>query len=183
MYFISYYDRLIIKFFAVTVMWHNDLQSCILSMHAVVKGMKEEEQKMVASCTPASVILFWSQRKLNCTCDEINATRWAKVNTYCLTWTQWTYQAKVSGTYAACAHPRSVQHIIGLSKERPILDHHAKAHIPWNPADFTREIRMKSGVFHPWNPYEIHWISPEIRRMSWNLYEIRRISKDNCQEW
>ena len=57
--------------------------------------------------------------------------------------------------------------IFGLSKERPILDHHAKAHIheirwisgeiwqiSWNPLDFR------------WNPADFVWISPEIRQIS-----------------
>ena len=90
--------------------------------------------------------------------------------------------------------------MFGLSIERPILDHHPKAHIheirrisPWNPADFMKSV--KSGGFHPWNPAdftrEIRRISPvksggfhpEIRRISWNPWnpadftrEIRRIS-------
>ena len=72
--------------------------------------------------------------------------------------------------------------MIGLSIERPILDHHPKAHIheiwqisPWNLVDFT----MKSSRFH----HEIWWISPwnlvdftmkssrfhhEIQQISWN---------------
>ena len=63
--------------------------------------------------------------------------------------------------------------MFGLSKERPILDHHAKAHIPWNPADF-----MKSGGFHTdfirisWNPADFTMKSGgfhhEIRQISWN---------------
>ena len=59
-------------------------------------------------------------------------------------------------------------YFIGLSIERPILDHHPKAHvheirrISWNLADFT----MKSGRFH-----EIQWIS-------WN-HEIQQISPWN----
>ena len=68
--------------------------------------------------------------------------------------------------------------IFGLSIERPILDHHAKAHIheirrisPWNPADFMKSV--KSGGFHPWNPADFmksarfHEIR-EIWRISWN---------------
>ena len=42
--------------------------------------------------------------------------------------------------------------LIGLSKvERPILDHHTKAHNSWNPADFTMKssrFHLKSGRFH-----------------------------------
>ena len=55
--------------------------------------------------------------------------------------------------------------MFGLSIERPILDHHAKAHIheiqwiSWNPVDFT----MKSGRFH-----EIH----DIQQISWNLVDF-----------
>ena len=55
--------------------------------------------------------------------------------------------------------------MFGLSIERPILDHHPKAHIheirrisPWNPADFMKSV--KSGGFHPWNPVDFTQISP-----------------------
>ena len=90
------------------------------------------------------------------------------------------------------ANPTSV---IGLSKERPILDHHAKAHI--------HEIRRISYGFH-----EIWWISGEIRQilggfhtdfMKSGGFQVKsgrfhtdfthRIScvksggKTNCQEW
>ena len=83
--------------------------------------------------------------------------------------------------------------LVGLSKERPILDHHAKAHI--------HEIRRISGEIHP-QPYKIRcfnqnysvwWMQErgydpgfhrwnpldftgEIRQISW--VKIRRISKD-----
>ena len=43
-----------------------------------------------------------------------------------------------------------VRDLIGLSKERPILDHHAKAHIH----EIQREIRRISGEIHP-KPYKI----------------------------
>ena len=91
-------------------------------------------------------------------------------------------------------------HLIGLSIERPILDHHAKAHIheirriSWNPANFTpwnpagfheiREIRQIS--WNPWNPADFTLKSGgfhEIQQISWNPWnpadftlEIRRIS-------
>ena len=73
--------------------------------------------------------------------------------------------------------------LIGLSIERPILDHHPKAHIhkirrispwnPWNPADFMKSV--KSGGFH-----EICEIR-EIRRISpryhlWNPPKIIKAS-------
>ena len=56
--------------------------------------------------------------------------------------------------------------IFGLSIERPILDHHPKAHV--------HEIRRISYGFH-----EIRRISygfHEIRRISYGFHEIRRIS-------
>ena len=90
-----------------------------------------------------------------------------------------------------------------MAIERPILDHHPKAHIheirriswnpwnpadfssheirriswnPWNPADFTREIRRIS--WNPWNPadftHEIWWISP--RYHLWNPPKIIKAS-------
>ena len=87
--------------------------------------------------------------------------------------------------------------LFGLLIERPILDHHPKAHIheiwwisPWNLVDFMKS--MKSGRFHLWNLAdfmksvksgrfheirEIWWISPWNQ---WNLVdftrEIRQIS-------
>ena len=87
---------------------------------------------------------------------------------------------------------RNCNSMFGLSKERPILDHHAKAHIPWNPADFMKssgfhmdfiqiswnladfrwnlvDFTMKSGGFH----HEIWWISGEIQWISWNLVDFR----------
>ena len=64
--------------------------------------------------------------------------------------------------------------MFGLSKERPILDHHAKAHI----LDF-----MKSGGFS-YGFHEIQWISGEIQ---WILYgfqgEIRWISYGFHEIW
>ena len=73
--------------------------------------------------------------------------------------------------------------MFGLSKERPILDHHAKAHIPWNPADFIRiswnpadfrwnlaDFTMKSSGFH--EIHEIQWISGEIRQISGEIWRI-----------
>ena len=73
--------------------------------------------------------------------------------------------------------------MFGLSKERPILDHHAKAHI--------HEIRQISGEIQ-WILYGFH----EIRQISYGFHmdftrEIHRISgvksagfrKTNCQEW
>ena len=60
--------------------------------------------------------------------------------------------------------------LVGLSKERPILDHHAKAHI--------HEIR--------WISHEIWWISPEIRQISGEIhpkpYKIRCFNK-NSSVW
>ena len=62
---------------------------------------------------------------------------------------------------------RNCNPMIGLLIERPILDHHPKAHIheiwqiSWNLADFT----MKSSRFH--EIHEIQWISP------WNLADFR----------
>ena len=49
--------------------------------------------------------------------------------------------------------------LFGLPKERPILDHHAKAHI----LDFMKSGRfqVKSGRFHGWNPGEIRQISKD----------------------
>ena len=88
--------------------------------------------------------------------------------------------------------------MFGLSIERPILDHHAKAHIheirriswnPWNPADFMKSV--KSGGFHeirrisPWNQmfqqklfwfYKVWGGFHEIRRISYGFHEIHRIS-------
>ena len=76
--------------------------------------------------------------------------------------------------------------MIGLSIERPIPDHHPKAHIheirriSWNPADFT----MKSGGFHPWNladfTHEIQWISPV---KSGGFHEIREIWGISWNPW
>ena len=76
--------------------------------------------------------------------------------------------------------------IFGLSMERPILDHHPKAHIheiqriSWNPADFT----MKSSRFH--EICEIWWISGEIQQISGEIhpkpYKIRCFSK-NSSVW
>ena len=64
--------------------------------------------------------------------------------------------------YKGCQRIEMCFTVFGLSIERPILDHHPKAHIheirrisPWNLADFT----MKSGGFHH-----------EIWRISWNLW-------------
>ena len=94
-----------------------------------------------------------------------------------------------------------MQYIIGLSKERPILDHHAKAHI--------HEIWRISPEIHP-QPYKIRcfnqnysvwwmqerglwpWISwnppdftGEIHQISWvkstGFHLWNR--KTNCQEW
>ena len=100
---------------------------------------------------------------------------------------------------------RNCNPMIGLSIERPILDHHPKAHIheiwwiSWNLADFT----MKSGGFHheiwqisPWNLVDFTMKSMkssgfhhEIQQISWNpwnpvdftmksggFHEIRQIS-------
>ena len=55
-----------------------------------------------------------------------------------------------------------------LKVERPILDHHTKAHIPWNLADF-----MKSDGFHEiqWISYRFHmdfiWISLKLADFIW----------------
>ena len=66
--------------------------------------------------------------------------------------------------------------LFGLSKvERPILDHHTKAHNlksrrisygfhPWNPADFTCEIRRIS--WNPWNLADFRWNPPKIIKAS-----------------
>ena len=94
-------------------------------------------------------------------------------------------------TYCSVAKYLGTLWVIGLSIERPILDHHPKAHIheirriSWNPADFT----MKSGGFHEIreirriSPVKSGGFHPEIRRISWNPWnpadftrEIRRIS-------
>ena len=65
-------------------------------------------------------------------------------------------------------------YLVGLSKERPILDHHAKAHIPWNPADFK---------WISWNPADFRWNPADFVWISYGFHtdltgEIRRISKD-----
>ena len=83
--------------------------------------------------------------------------------------------------------------IFGLSIERPILDHHPKAHvheiwqISWNPVDFTMkssgfhhdiwriswnlvDFTIKSGGFH--EIHEIWQISGEIQWISWNLWNL-----------
>ena len=95
-----------------------------------------------------------------------------------------------------------LKHLIGLSIERPIIDHHPKAHIheirqisPWNLPDFT----MKSGRFHeireiwqisPWNLADFRWnqmfqksdadVSAKtlliLQGLGWISPEIRRIS-------
>ena len=82
--------------------------------------------------------------------------------------------------------------LVGLSKERPILDHHAKAHIheiwriSWNPADFIWI--SWSLVDFRWNPAdfiqisgEIWWISygfqvKSARFHTWNPADFVRIS-------
>ena len=80
--------------------------------------------------------------------------------------------------------------IFGLSKERPILDHHAKAHIheirrishlkssgfyTWNPLDFMGEIRQISRVKSGWNPPDFErpiarngkpYVSPDFSSIS-----------------
>ena len=70
----------------------------------------------------------------------------------------WNYLA---GRLLNSIHPvESCTHLIGLSKERPILDHHAKAHIheirwiSWNLADFVRISQMKSAGFRKTNCQE-----------------------------
>ena len=95
-----------------------------------------------------------------------------------------------------------LSYLIGLSKERPILDHHAKAHIldfmksggfqvkssgfqvksarfhTWNPPDFTGEIRVKSARFHGWNLPDFMgeiWVK-STRFHRWNPGEIHQIS-------
>ena len=86
----------------------------------------------------------------------------------------------------------SISGMFGLSIERPILDHHPKAHIheirwiswnlvdfrwnPWNPVDFMKSV--KSGGFHPWNPVDF---THEIWQIScgfhpWNLVDFTQIS-------
>ena len=77
-------------------------------------------------------------------------------------------------TWEAFENARPV--MFGLSIERPILDHHPKAHIheirriSWNLADFT----MKSGGFHEIR--EIWWISPMKSSgfHPWNLADFTR---------
>ena len=83
--------------------------------------------------------------------------------------------------------------LFGLLKERPILDHHAKAHIHeiqwiswnladlrWNPADFVQisygfhEIQssgfqVKSARFH----MDLRWNPPDFISISWNLLDFR----------
>ena len=66
--------------------------------------------------------------------------------------------------------PYFAYRLIGLSIERPILDHHPKAHIhkirwisPWNPVDFMKSV--KSSRFHLWN---LAHFTREIWRISWN---------------
>ena len=73
--------------------------------------------------------------------------------------------------------------IIGLSKERPILGHHAKAHI-LKSGGFNMKsggFHLKSGRFH-----EIWRISPEIQRISCEIhpkpYKIRYFNK-NSSVW
>ena len=84
--------------------------------------------------------------------------------------------------------------LIGLSIERPILDHHPKAHIheirrispwnPWNPVDFTCEIRwispLKSSGFHPWNLADFTQISPV---KSTQNYKSKCFSKNSSVWW
>ena len=90
------------------------------------------------------------------------------------------------------------QYIFGLSIERPILDHHPKAHIhdirrisPWNPVDFTMKssnfmksvksggFQVKSSRFHPeiqqisWNPWNLVDFTHEIWQFHpWNLADF-----------
>ena len=73
--------------------------------------------------------------------------------------------------------------IFGLSIERPILDHHPKAHVheirqiswnPWNLVDFRwNQMFQKSDADVSAKTLLIlqglGWISPEIRWISWNL--------------
>ena len=74
--------------------------------------------------------------------------------------------------------------VIGLSIERPILDHHPKAHIhEIREIRKIREIRrispVKSGGFHPWSGgfHEIRKIR-EIRRISpWNPADFMKSVK------
>ena len=97
--------------------------------------------------------------------------------------------------------PHSV--VIGLSIERPILDHHAKAHIheirrisreirriswnPWNLADFMKS--MKSSGFHeirqisPWNLADFTMksdVSAKFYKVWGGFHEIRWISYEIC---
>ena len=70
----------------------------------------------------------------------------------------------------------SIQHV-NVTKTLVIHRHKHRAYHSWqlvfrNPPDFTREIRMKSGGFHPWNPYEIRRISPV--KSVWNPPDFTR---------
>ena len=101
----------------------------------------------------------------------------------------------------------SKDRMFGLSIERPILDHHPKAHvheirrISWNPADFTmkssrfhheiwrisgeiheiwRISPLKSGGFHLWNPADFTQISPV---KSTQNYKSKCFSKNSSVWW
>ena len=100
--------------------------------------------------------------------------------------------------------------LFGLSKERHILDHHAKAHIheiwqiSWNPADFTWNPPdfMKSAGFHVKSTHNL--IKSDVSTKTIQFDECRRgamtldfmgeicwvsqvksagFRKTNCQEW
>ena len=71
--------------------------------------------------------------------------------------------------------------LVGLSIERPILDHHPKAHVheirrisPWNQM-FQQKLFW---FYKVWGGFhgEIHRISPEIHQISWNLPDFIQIS-------
>ena len=95
-------------------------------------------------------------------------TKWAK-NQRELSVKEWL-PCKIMMQYtlwntANCSTPSNCvfHELVGLSKERPILDHHPKAHI-----------------------HEIRWISPEIRQISCEIhpkpYKIRCFNK-NSSVW
>ena len=119
---------------------------------------------------------------------------------YYLSWAMWLAAAMQSQSLPSFQEPRSrllmnLQNfiqilfipLIGLSKERPILGDHPKAHIH-EICRISGEIQqilcgfqVKSGGFHAdftWNLPDFMWISPEICQISWNPLDFMRISKD-----
>ena len=76
-------------------------------------------------------------------------------------------------THILIALPFNI-HVIGLSKERPILDHHAKAHI----LDF-----MKSGGFHTDFMKSDGFQVKSARFHTQFQVKSAGFRKTNCQEW